>query len=220
MSTDQAEATAARRAPVPVTPSTHAVTDTPDWYKRAVFYEVLVRSFKDSDGDGVGDLKGLTSKLDYLQWLGVDCLWLPPFFQSPLRDGGYDVSDYRAVQPEFGTLDDFRDQLKTVRKMGPLSSLVSMLPGMAQVRQADLDEDAVVRVMAILDSMTPKERERPEILNGSRKRRIARGSGQGVPEINRLLKQFAQMRKVMKTLQAARPGKGGKGGLKLPFLGR
>lgn len=62
----------------------------PDWFKRAVFYEVLVRSFHDSNGDGVGDLKGLTAKLDYLQWLGVDCLWLPPFFASPLRDGGYD----------------------------------------------------------------------------------------------------------------------------------
>jgi signal recognition particle subunit SRP54 len=118
------------------------------------------------------------------------------------------------------TLEDFRDQLKTVRKMGPLSSLMSMLPGMAQVKQADLDEDAVVRVMAILDSMTPKERERPEVLNGSRKRRISRGAGQSVAEINRLLKQFAQMRRMMKTLQAARPGKGGKGGLRLPFLGR
>ncbi|RSS66781.1 alpha-amylase family glycosyl hydrolase, partial [Streptomyces sp. WAC06128] len=68
----------------------------PDWFKRAVFYEVLVRSFQDSNGDGIGDLKGLTAKLDYLQWLGVDCLWLPPFFKSPLRDGGYDVSDYTA----------------------------------------------------------------------------------------------------------------------------
>ncbi len=118
------------------------------------------------------------------------------------------------------TLNDFRDQLKTVRKMGPLSSIVSMLPGMSQVKQADLDEDAVVRVMAILDSMTLRERERPEILNGSRKRRVSRGAGQSVAEINRLLKQFAQMRKMMKTLQAARPGKGGKGGLRLPFLGR
>ena len=118
------------------------------------------------------------------------------------------------------TLDDFRDQLKTVRKMGPLSSIVSMLPGMSQVKRADLVEGAVVRVMAILDSMTPRERERPEILNGSRKRRVSRGAGQSVAEINRLLKQFAQMRKMMKTLQAARPGKGGKGGLRLPFLGR
>ena len=79
----------------------------PDWFKRAVFYEVLIRSFKDSDGDGAGDLRGLTDKLDYLHWLGVDCLWLPPFYPSPLRDGGYDVSDHKGVLPEFGTLEDF-----------------------------------------------------------------------------------------------------------------
>jgi maltose alpha-D-glucosyltransferase / alpha-amylase len=79
----------------------------PYWYKRAVFYEVLVRSFKDSNGDGTGDLVGLTDKLDYLDWLGVDCIWLPPFFRSPLRDGGYDVSDFTDVLPEFGTLGDF-----------------------------------------------------------------------------------------------------------------
>ncbi|MFJ8312068.1 MULTISPECIES: maltose alpha-D-glucosyltransferase [unclassified Streptomyces] len=78
-----------------------------DWFKRAVFYEVLVRSFFDSNGDGTGDLRGLTAKLDYLQWLGVDCLWLPPFYASPLRDGGYDISDYRSVLPEFGSIDDF-----------------------------------------------------------------------------------------------------------------
>ena len=64
----------------------------PLWYKRAVFYEVLVRGFKDSNGDGTGDLRGLTEKLDYLQWLGVDCLWLLPIYKSPLRDGGYDIS--------------------------------------------------------------------------------------------------------------------------------
>jgi maltose alpha-D-glucosyltransferase/alpha-amylase len=79
----------------------------PHWYKRAVFYEVLVRSFSDSNGDGTGDMRGLTEKLDFLQWLGVDCLWLPPFFKSPLRDGGYDVSDFVTVLPEFGTLGDF-----------------------------------------------------------------------------------------------------------------
>jgi maltose alpha-D-glucosyltransferase / alpha-amylase len=79
----------------------------PEWFKRAVFYEVLVRSFKDSEGDGVGDLRGLIEKLDFLEWLGVDCLWLPPFYPSPLRDGGYDVSDYKNVLPEFGTLEDF-----------------------------------------------------------------------------------------------------------------
>ncbi|MDH6548589.1 maltose alpha-D-glucosyltransferase/alpha-amylase [Streptomyces sp. SAI-041] len=90
----------------------------PDWFKRAVFYEVLVRSFQDSNGDGVGDLKGLTAKLDYLQWLGIDCLWLPPFFKSPLRDGGYDVSDYTAVLPEFGDLADFVEFVDAAHQRG------------------------------------------------------------------------------------------------------
>jgi maltose alpha-D-glucosyltransferase/alpha-amylase len=81
------------------------------WFKTAVFYEVLVRSFRDADGDGVGDFRGLTEKLDYLQWLGVDCLWVPPFFTSPLRDGGYDVAHYTEILPEVGTMDDFREFL-------------------------------------------------------------------------------------------------------------
>jgi maltose alpha-D-glucosyltransferase/alpha-amylase len=85
------------------------LTLDPQWYRRSVFYEVMVRSFVDSNGDGSGDIQGLTSKLDYLQWLGIDALWLPPFFQSPLRDGGYDVSDFRAILPEFGTIDEFKD---------------------------------------------------------------------------------------------------------------
>jgi len=80
----------------------------PEWFKRAVFYEVLVRSFKDSNGDGVGDLAGLTEKLDYIAWLGVDCVWLPPFYASPLRDGGYDISDYTDIPPDVGSLEDFK----------------------------------------------------------------------------------------------------------------
>jgi len=90
----------------------------PQWYKRAVFYEVLVRAFADSDGDGAGDLRGLAGKLDYLAWLGVDCLWLPPFYASPLRDGGYDISDFRAVLPEFGTVDDFVYLLDQAHRRG------------------------------------------------------------------------------------------------------
>jgi maltose alpha-D-glucosyltransferase/alpha-amylase len=79
---------------------------------------VLVRAFHDSDCNGTGDLTGLTQKLDYLQWLGIDCLWLPPFYASPLRDGGYDISDYRAVLPEFGTVEDFVVLLDEAHKRG------------------------------------------------------------------------------------------------------
>ena len=89
-----------------------------DWFKRAVFYEVLVRAFNDSNRDGTGDLRGLTEKLDYLQWLGVDCLWLPPFYDSPLRDGGYDIRDFRTVLPEFGTVEDFVYLLDEAHKRG------------------------------------------------------------------------------------------------------
>ncbi len=85
------------------------LTLDPLWYRRSVFYQVMVRSFLDSNGDGTGDLAGLIGKLDYLQWLGVDALWLPPFFTSPLRDGGYDVADYHSILPEFGTLDEFQE---------------------------------------------------------------------------------------------------------------
>jgi maltose alpha-D-glucosyltransferase/alpha-amylase len=80
----------------------------PLWYKDAIIYEVAVKSFFDSNQDGVGDLVGLTQKLDYLQDLGVTCVWLLPFFPSPLRDDGYDIADYRNVHPSYGTLDDFR----------------------------------------------------------------------------------------------------------------
>ncbi|AIJ22850.1 maltose alpha-D-glucosyltransferase [Amycolatopsis methanolica] len=92
--------------------------DNPQWYKAAVFYEVLVRAFADSNGDGTGDLRGLANRLDYVEWLGVDCLWLPPFYASPLRDGGYDISDFRAVLPEFGTVEDFVYLLDEAHKRG------------------------------------------------------------------------------------------------------
>ncbi len=88
------------------------------WFKRAVFYEVLVRAFYDSNSDGSGDLRGLTEQLDYLKWLGVDCLWLPPFYDSPLRDGGYDIRDFYRVLPEFGTVDDFVELLDAAHRRG------------------------------------------------------------------------------------------------------
>jgi len=78
------------------------------WYKDAVIYQVHVRTFYDSNGDGIGDFRGLAQKLDYLQDLGVTAIWLMPFFPSPLRDDGYDIADYRTVHPSYGTLDDFK----------------------------------------------------------------------------------------------------------------
>ena len=78
------------------------------WYRDAVIYQVHVRAFQDSNGDGIGDFVGLTQRLDYLQQLGIDTLWLMPFFPSPLRDDGYDIADYYSVHPSYGTLDDFK----------------------------------------------------------------------------------------------------------------
>ena len=90
----------------------------PAWYKRAVFYEVLIRGFHDSNGDGTGDLRGLTSRLDYLQWLGIDCIWLLPIYASPLRDGGYDISDFTSVLPDFGQIGDFVELVDAAHERG------------------------------------------------------------------------------------------------------
>ncbi|HVF03873.1 MAG TPA: maltose alpha-D-glucosyltransferase [Frankiaceae bacterium] len=90
----------------------------PLWYKRAVFYEVLIRGFYDSNGDGTGDIRGITEKLDYLQWLGVDCIWLLPIYESPLRDGGYDISDFLKILPEFGDLGDFVNLVDAAHERG------------------------------------------------------------------------------------------------------
>ena len=79
----------------------------PLWYKDAILYELHVRAFMDSNNDGIGDFPGLIQKLDYLRDLGVTCLWLLPFFPSPLRDDGYDISDYMTVNPSYGTVEDF-----------------------------------------------------------------------------------------------------------------
>src|SRR5499426_3332635 len=80
----------------------------PLWYKDAIIYELHVKTFCDSDGNGMGDFRGLMEKLDYLQELGITAIWLLPFYPSPLRDDGYDIADYFDVNPIFGTLEDFR----------------------------------------------------------------------------------------------------------------
>ncbi len=105
---------------VPIIPSgpLPPAGEDPLWFQRAVFYEVFIRGFFDGNDDGVGDIPGLIAKLDYLQWLGVDCLWLLPFYPSPLRDGGYDISDYYSVHPESGTVEDIRTLLTEAHARG------------------------------------------------------------------------------------------------------
>jgi maltose alpha-D-glucosyltransferase/alpha-amylase len=88
------------------------------WYKNAVFYEISVRAFKDSNGDGHGDLRGLTEKLDYIHTLGVDCIWIMPIYPSPLRDDGYDIADYYNVSNEFGKLDDLKRLIAAAHERG------------------------------------------------------------------------------------------------------
>jgi maltose alpha-D-glucosyltransferase / alpha-amylase len=98
----------------------------PLWFKRAVFYEIHVRGFYDANGDGIGDFRGLTEKLDYLQWLGIDCIWLLPFYDSPLRDGGYDIADFRRVHPDYGSVDDVQELIDAAhaRRIRVIADLV------------------------------------------------------------------------------------------------
>ncbi len=98
--------------------STTIPDSDPLWYKDAIIYEVHVRAFYDSDEDGMGDFRGLTKKLDYLQDLGITAIWLLPFFPSPWRDDGYDISDYNDVHPAYGTLRDFQNFLKQAHRRG------------------------------------------------------------------------------------------------------
>jgi signal recognition particle subunit SRP54 len=137
---------------------------------------------------GLGDLLGLIEK----------------------AEESFDAEEAKALEKKLRrnefTLEDFRDQLRKMRKMGPLSEIISMIPGAGALRGAEPDPKELRRVEAIIDSMTPRERGDHTLLNGSRKKRIARGSGTSVPEINRLVKQFAQMKKMMKSMQGARPG--------------
>src|SRR4051794_9173488 len=88
------------------------------WWREAVFYEIYIRSFQDSNDDGIGDLNGITSRLDYLAGLGVDALWITPFYPSPQVDFGYDVSDHEDVDPAFGTLADFERVIEAAHRRG------------------------------------------------------------------------------------------------------
>ncbi|MGH2761876.1 MAG: maltose alpha-D-glucosyltransferase [Thermoleophilaceae bacterium] len=114
MTTAVRQAAETERRPQPE----HWFEAEPLWFKTAVFYEIHIRGFFDGDGDGSGDFRGLTEKLDYLQWLGVDCIWLLPMYRSPLRDGGYDISDFFAIHEDYGVLEDVRRFIDEAHQRG------------------------------------------------------------------------------------------------------
>src|SRR5207237_3563739 len=110
-------ASIAKTAPTVGSSSEQQITSQASlWFKDAIIYQLHVRAFFDSNGDGIGDFRGLTSRLDYIQDLGVTAIWLLPFFPSPLKDDGYDIADYKSVNPQYGTLDDFRALLEEAHR--------------------------------------------------------------------------------------------------------
>ena len=88
------------------------------WWQSSVVYQIYPRSFQDSNGDGIGDIPGITKRLPYIRELGADVIWLSPVYQSPNDDNGYDISDYQAINPEFGTMEDFDEMLRTAHSLG------------------------------------------------------------------------------------------------------
>ncbi|KAL9702605.1 hypothetical protein quinque_006123 [Culex quinquefasciatus] len=89
-----------------------------DWWEKAGFYQIYPRSYKDSDGDGIGDLKGIEGKLEYLKGIGMKAFWLSPIYKSPMADFGYDIADFVDIQPEYGTMSDFESLVKKAKELG------------------------------------------------------------------------------------------------------
>src|SRR3984893_7750259 len=150
-----------------------------------------------------------------------DMLSLIDKVQENIDQKGAEEMQRKLIDNEF-TLADFRDQLRQIRKLGPLESLLGMMPQigpMKDLKNMKVDENELTRVVAIIDSMTPKERANHMIINGARRRRIAKGSGTSVQQVNQLLKQYTQARKMMKSLSGG-AGLLGKrlGKFKLPML--
>jgi alpha-glucosidase len=103
------------------------------WWKHGVIYQIYPRSFQDTDGNGVGDLKGISERLDYLEWLGVDAIWISPIYPSPMADFGYDVSDYCSIDPLFGSLEDF-DRLVDAAHARKIKVILDFVPNHTVIR--------------------------------------------------------------------------------------
>ena len=97
------------------------------WWQEGIIYEVYIRSFKDSNGDGIGDIKGVLQKLDYIKWLGVNTIWITPFYPSPMKDLGYDISDYTGTDPVFGTMEDVDELISQVHKRN-MKLVIDLVP--------------------------------------------------------------------------------------------
>src|ERR1700677_2168487 len=122
------------RVPEQPSPISTPATSTP-WWRSGLLYQIYIRSFADSDGDGVGDLGGVIDRLDHLSWLGVDGIWLSPITPSPNADFGYDVSDYCAVEPAYGTMADL-DELVTSARARGIQVLIDLVPNHTSDRHA------------------------------------------------------------------------------------
>jgi len=105
----------------------HKSIKSPEWWRTAVIYQIYPRSFADGNGDGIGDLVGTTARLESLKSLGIDAIWFSPFFKSPQKDAGYDVSDYKSIDPLFGNNQDFDDLLAKAKSLG-LKIIVDLVP--------------------------------------------------------------------------------------------
>ena len=150
-------------------------SDIAAWWASAVVYQIYPRSFADANGDGMGDLLGVTARLPYLQRLGVDAIWLSPFYKSPQADAGYDVADYRQVDPMFGRLDDFDGMLRKAHSLG-LKVIVDLVPNHTSDEHIWFQEALAA---------TPGSAERDRYMFRPGKDQVA-GSGDGNLEPNNL----------------------------------
>ncbi|HVS91012.1 MAG TPA: alpha-amylase family glycosyl hydrolase [Mucilaginibacter sp.] len=122
------------------------------WWHQGIIYQVYPRSFQDSNGDGVGDLQGIISRLNYLKWFGISAIWLSPVYPSPMADFGYDISDYTGIDPIFGSMADFDKLLNAVHDLG-MKLILDFVPNHTGVRQRYITEMKSVCAMCLFRSM-------------------------------------------------------------------
>ena len=161
------------------------------WWQSAVVYQIYPRSFQDSNGDGVGDLAGIAERADYLQWLGVDAVWISPFYPSPMADFGYDVADYTGVDPIFGTLADF-DRLVAALHERKIKVILDFVPNHSSDQHAWFKEARAsraipeARLVHLARSATRRRAAQQLDEPGDRPQRLGTRSGVGPVLLPRL----------------------------------